>query len=80
MWANGNKPPQITTIDDSNKIEKILGKIPKIQSLYNSINRPYATEDNVSNEFREKLKNDLKPEIDELSKLIGRDLSYWCQR
>ena len=62
-----------------NKAKKFLGKIPKIQSLYNSINRPYATEDNVSNELREKLKNDLKPEIDELSKLLGRDLSYWCQ-
>jgi len=47
--------------------------------LYNSINRPYATEDNVSKEFREKLKKDLEPEISELSKLIGRDLNYWCQ-
>ena len=63
-----------------NKSRIFLSKIPKIQSLYNSINRPYATEDNVSNEFRQKLKNDLKPEIDELSKLIGRDLSYWCQK
>ena len=62
-----------------NKAKKFLSKIPKIQSLYNSINRPYAIEDNVSNELREKLKNDLKPEISELSKLIGKDLNYWCQ-
>lgn len=61
------------------KFRKIIRKIPKIQNAYNLINRPYATKDQISNELKEQMKKELKPEIEELSKLIKRDLTFWCK-
>jgi len=61
------------------KIRKIMRKIPKIQNAYNFINRPFATKDKISDEFKNKLKKELRPEIESLSKLIGKDLTFWCR-
>jgi len=62
------------------KIRKIVSKIPKIQDVYNIINRPMAPkEEEMSEELKQRLKIDLKPEIEALSKLIKKDLTYWCK-
>lgn len=61
------------------KINKVVRKIPGIQKAYNFINRPYAPKDKISDELRNKLKNELRPEIESLSKLIGKDLMFWCK-
>lgn len=58
---------------------KIIRKIPKIQDAYNVVNRPFATKDTIPEELKNRLKIDLKPEIEALSKLIEKDLTYWCK-
>jgi hypothetical protein len=59
------------------RFRKIVRKVPKIQNAYNLINRPYVNKDQISEGVKMKLKKELKPEIEELSKLIGRDLTFW---
>lgn len=61
------------------RFRKIIRNVPKIQNVYNFINRPYASKDKISDELRNKLKKELKPEVESLSKLIGRDLTFWCK-
>ena len=61
------------------KIHKILRKIPGIQSGYNIINRPFAPKDKINDELKNRLKRELMPEIESLSKLIKKDLTFWCK-
>ena len=61
------------------KIRRLASKIPKIQDTYLILNRPKFERPPIDLILKKHLCEELKPEIDELSKLIGRDLSYWCQ-
>jgi hypothetical protein len=64
---------------EGSKIRKLVSKIPKVQDAYNVVNRPFAPKDKISEELKSKLKKDLEPEIIELSNLIGKDLTFWCE-
>jgi len=65
---------------EGTKIRKIVSKIPKIQDVYNTVNRPFALKENkIREELEQKLKVDLKPEIEALSKLIKKDVTFWCK-
>ena len=59
------------------KIHKIVRNVPGIQKGYNFINRPFAPKDKTSIELKNNLKQELIPEIESLSKLIKKDLSFW---
>lgn len=61
------------------KIHKIVRRVPKIQNVYNYINRPFAPKDSITEELKNKLKQELMPEIESLSKLIKKDLTFWCK-
>jgi hypothetical protein len=65
---------------EGTKFRKIVRKIPKIQDVYNIVNRPLAPKERkISKELEQKLKKDLKPEIEALSKLIKKDVTFWCK-
>ncbi len=65
---------------EGTKFRKIVGKIPKIQDAYNTINRPFAPkEKKISKELEQSLKIELKPEIEALSNLIKKDVTFWCK-
>ena len=58
---------------------KILKKVPKIQSLYNFVNKTNnpIREREMDSDLRKKLIDEFRPDIDKLSKLLDLDFTYW---
>ncbi len=58
-------------------IRGIINKIPGSRNFYNFINLPQADRNLINPETVKRLKVELKPEIDKLSDILEKDLSYW---
>jgi len=58
---------------------KILKKVPKIQSLYNFVNKTNnpIREREMDSDLRKKLIDEFRPDIDKLSQLLDLDFTYW---
>lgn len=64
-------------------IPDVQRKIPKvIKALYRGAVRllPTARPTGISDELRSELADELRDDVAQLSRLIGRDLSAWCQK
>ena len=59
------------------KLKTKLSKIPKIQQAYWFLNSPNYSRPKIDPDLRKKLCIELEPEINELSKLLNMDLTYW---
>ncbi len=64
---------------NSSAQRKILKKVPKIQSLYNFVNKTNnpIREHEIDSDLRKKLIDEFRPDIDKLSKLLDLDFTYW---
>ena len=61
------------------KLSSIMGKIPGIREFYLNINLPVSKRDGINPELQRNLQKELLPEIEELSTLLNKDLTYWCK-
>lgn len=68
---------KITEKTQKTSIGKIAMKIPITGKMYTKINRPIASRDKLKVELRTKLIKDLKPDINNLSKILNIDFSNW---
>ena len=59
------------------KLRNIIRRIPFIRETYNLINLPNSKRDRLDPDLRKKLLIEFRPEIDKLSKLLKKDLSFW---
>lgn len=66
-------------IKKSPKLTNALGRIPGTKMLYQNINLPLAKREPMNPELRKKLQQEFLPEVEELSQLLGRDLTFWCK-
>ena len=57
----------------------VLNKIPGSSSAFRAINQPIRKQKTMNAELRKKLQKDVKSEVDELGKILNRDLSFWCE-
>lgn len=57
----------------------VLNKIPGSSSAFRAINQPIRKQKTMNAELRKKLQKDVKSEVDELGKMLNRDLSFWCE-
>lgn len=60
-------------------IKKILRKIPNLSKLYEQINYPEKKHSDFGPEYRKQLQHEFLPEIHKLSKILNRDLTFWCR-
>ncbi len=60
------------------KISSIFSKIPGTGVIYQNINLPVSKRESMPDYIRRKLQKELLPEIEELSNLINKDLTHWC--
>jgi hypothetical protein len=65
--------------DNKLKLSTILGKIPYTSSIYRMINQPQKKKIPMDPILRKELQVMFFPEIEELGKLIDRDLMFWCE-
>jgi len=81
--VNQNRKPRNRLLQSlfkkNQKLSSIIGKIPGIQTFYQSINLPVSKRDAINPELQRNLQKELLPEIEELSTLLNKDLTYWCK-
>ena len=58
-------------------VRGILRNIPGSAKIYRKINNNEFTRKTLEPSLRKSLQSDLKKEIDELSLMLKKDLSYW---
>ena len=56
--------------------QKIL-KVPKIQSVYNFVNKTNNPRSEMDPDLKKKLIDEFRPDIDKLSQLLDLDFTYW---
>jgi hypothetical protein len=77
--AYRSKQLQILFKKTPDSAKKILRKIPYSQDIYNKINYPEVKSKGMDPVLKKKLQIEMLPEIENLSKLLGRDLTFWCK-
>jgi len=81
--VNQNRHPRNRLLQSlfkkNQKLSSIVGKIPGIREFYLNINLPVSKRDGINPELQRNLQKELLPEIEELSTLLNKDLTYWCK-
>lgn len=58
-------------------VGKAIKKIPMAKKIYSKINRPVSTRKELNHNLKKKIFEELKPDIQDLSKKLDMDFTYW---
>lgn len=81
--VNQNRNPRSqklqSIVKKNQKLSNIFSKIPGSRMVYLNVNLPKSKRKSIDPKLRKKLQKELLPEVEELSKLVNKELTYWCK-
>jgi len=78
--AYRSKKLQIIFKTTPESIKKFIRKIPFSQNFYKKINYPEKKIPTINPKLKQQLQQEMLPEITILSRLLNRDLTFWCKQ